>query len=171
MNKNTISRVHVDKNNSGPSIIILFGRFTGGAFRMVDSKAFIRQVGQALVIDGTQWQYSEHFEGLRYSIVAFLHTSTRDLSWTDKGRLMDLGFSLPSEFMCPTPMVLMADEDDGYEYEDDDPSRYHEPHGAWGELGDELGEDIPYWDWEEEDDDDDGHGDDTAERAGLSGAG
>jgi hypothetical protein len=36
INKDSVSAPHVDKNNTGPSVIILLGTFTGGAFKMTD---------------------------------------------------------------------------------------------------------------------------------------
>ena len=82
INKNTVSRPHVDGNNSGPSLIILFGSFAEGAFRMSDNSLIIDEVGTALAIDGTLKHESAPFTGERYSIVAFLHNSTTNLEAT-----------------------------------------------------------------------------------------
>jgi hypothetical protein len=97
INKNSISRPHVDKNNVGPSAIVLFGRFSGGAFRMCHSEAGVKKTGCTMIIDGTQMHFSEQFQGLRYSVIAFLHNSTRFLADDDKQWLLDHGFELPAE--------------------------------------------------------------------------
>jgi hypothetical protein len=62
---------------------------------MSDGSCRIGQHGQAVVIDGTQEHLSEEFQGTRYSIVAFLHSSTSELSQHDKSKLIKLGFRLP----------------------------------------------------------------------------
>ena len=95
INKDSVSKPHKDKNNRGPSMVILLGSFTGGAFRMSDNSCSADKSGTAVVIDGTKEHFSEPFRGSRYSIVAFLHTSTAELSDRDTRKLLELGFALP----------------------------------------------------------------------------
>jgi hypothetical protein len=73
INIDSVSKVHVDKNNVGPSMIFLLGEFTGGAFRMEGSTGKFDVSGEGLFIDGSKPHYSEPFKGTRVSVVAFLH--------------------------------------------------------------------------------------------------
>jgi hypothetical protein len=74
---------------------------------MSDGSCRIKKHGEAVIIDGTLEHGSEPFEGSRYSIVAFLHTSTRDLKPADRKTLLELGFNLPllssSLLLSPPP--------------------------------------------------------------------
>ena len=92
INCDSVSSVHVDRNNVGPSMIVLFGDFTGGAFRMVDSPDRLERSGEGLMIDGSKPHYSEEFTGNRFSIVAFLHNQTTNLTIKDQSYLRYLGF-------------------------------------------------------------------------------
>ena len=73
-------------------MIILFGEFTGGAFRVLDSELRLDTTGVGLLIDGSRQHYSEEFSGNRFSVVAFLHNQTENLSMKDKYYLKYLGF-------------------------------------------------------------------------------
>ena len=74
-----MSQPHGDRNNYGPLLIVLFGEFAGGTFRVPDRSLDLAEVGTAEAIDGTCKHESEPFVGERYSIVAFLHNSTSQL--------------------------------------------------------------------------------------------
>ena len=50
------------------------------------------ETGKILIMDGTKEHQSDPYEGERYSIVAFLHNSTQNLSQEDYDTLLDLGF-------------------------------------------------------------------------------
>ena len=92
INLDSVSDVHVDKNNVGPSMIFLLGEFTGGAFRVQGSPIKFAESGQGLFIDGSKPHYSEPFTGTRVSVVAFLHKETESLSMKDRCYLRYLGF-------------------------------------------------------------------------------
>jgi hypothetical protein len=92
INLDSVSDVHVDKNNVGPSMIFLLGEFTGGAFRVQGSPAKFAASGQGLFIDGSKPHYSEPFTGTRVSVVAFLHKETANLSMKDRCYLRYLRF-------------------------------------------------------------------------------
>ena len=83
IDKNCISRRHCNKNNEGLSLVMLMGNFVGGEFRMIDDAFTLHESGKAAIIDGTREHGSNEFVGLRYSIVAVLHGSTKDLSEAD----------------------------------------------------------------------------------------
>ena len=61
-----------------------------------------QQCGRWLCFDGHKPHLSEHFQGERYSIVAFLHNSTETLSHGDRAQLHELGFNLPT---LPDPVA------------------------------------------------------------------
>jgi hypothetical protein len=92
INVDSVSDVHVDRNNVGPSVIFLLGDFTGGVFRVADSSIKLDATGHGLFIDGSKPHYSEPFTGSRVSVVAFLHTETTSLSAKDQTYLRYLGF-------------------------------------------------------------------------------
>ena len=95
VNIDSCSSPHTDKNNIGPSLIMLLGNFTGGAFNMADRSLSLDKPGQMLAIDGTQLHYSDPFYGRRVSVVAFQHNKAGQLSNVDKDRLEKLGFVSP----------------------------------------------------------------------------
>ena len=105
INRNSVSSPHVDRNNEGPSIVMLFGDFEGGAFSMSDGSHSIRKPGNALVIDGTKMHYSEEFTGMRFSVVAFLHNSTKEMSVRDRHKLIELGFVFPNKGPDASPSI------------------------------------------------------------------
>jgi hypothetical protein len=97
INKNSVSSRHTDKNNEGLSFIILLGDFSGGSFVTQDWKLTSDEVGTIAVIDGKKVHWSTPFQGLRYSIIAFLHQPTAHLTNQEKKYLHTLGFKLPPE--------------------------------------------------------------------------
>ena len=72
VNKNVISRPHVDKNNVGPSYIIALGDFTGGNLVIEGVEHNIKN--SPLQFDGRLGHWITPFEGTRYSLVFFTHT-------------------------------------------------------------------------------------------------
>jgi len=72
VNKNVVSRPHVDKNNIGPSYIIALGDFYGGEL-IIEGKEFnIRNKWKHF--NGTKGHWINPFKGTRYSLVFFTHT-------------------------------------------------------------------------------------------------
>ena len=72
---------------------------------MCESEAFVKATGCPLIIDGTQLHFSEQFQGLRYSVIAFLHNSTQYLVDDDKQWLIDHGFELPMDCFERPPIM------------------------------------------------------------------
>jgi hypothetical protein len=71
-------------------------------------------VGRVLFIDGTRLHQSAEFEGERYSIVAFYHSSSDDLPLADRTHLEELGFCLrprtlplPAQVPAPRPRLFV----------------------------------------------------------------
>jgi hypothetical protein len=90
-NVNTVSTVHQDSNNVGPLLVLLLGRFDGGAFRMAD-QSVLSKIGTIVAIDGRLPHYPDPFNGHRVSVIAFQHKSAQRLSAADKRLLVELGF-------------------------------------------------------------------------------
>ena len=67
-----VAPLHIDSNNSGPSLIIAFGKFTGGRLWTWEEKNNLIDVRKAYVFDGNQPHMNEPIQsGLRFSIVFF----------------------------------------------------------------------------------------------------
>ena len=98
VNVDSVASVHTDKNNAGPSLFFLLGKFSGGVFEALEEGLVVdnSQVGQLFLIDGCKRHQSDKFEGQRCSFVAFYHTSVDSLSKPDKERLAEAGFRLSS---------------------------------------------------------------------------
>ena len=62
----------------------------------------LRETGRVLVIDGHLEHFSEPFCGVRFSIVAFLHSSTSHVDESDRQYFRDLGFELPGRSIVTT---------------------------------------------------------------------
>ena len=60
INRNAVATPHRDSINESLFLIMLFGRFDGGAFKQSDGKVELRETGRVLVIDG----HLEHFRSL-----------------------------------------------------------------------------------------------------------
>lgn len=72
INKNVISKPHVDKNNVGPSYAIALGDFSGGDL-VIEGTAFnIKNKWKKF--NGTLGHWITPFEGTRYSLIYFTHT-------------------------------------------------------------------------------------------------
>ena len=89
---------------------MLFGKFSGGKFTVCDSGESLgsKDVGTALVIDGSRPHMSSKFDGKRISVVAFLHRATMALPADQLAYLRNLGFGVPvdPEPLCePEPGV------------------------------------------------------------------
>jgi hypothetical protein len=72
VNKNVVSKPHVDKNNVGPSYVIALGDFTGGNLVVEGKEHNIHN--RFLKFDGTKGHWITPFNGTRYSLVFFQHT-------------------------------------------------------------------------------------------------
>ena len=72
---------------------------------MSDGSHTVSKPGSALVIDGTQMHYSEEFTGMRFSVVAFLHNSTKEMCMRDRHRLTELGFIFPNMDLGASPSI------------------------------------------------------------------
>jgi hypothetical protein len=88
VNKNVVSKPHVDKNNVGPYVIAL-GDFEGGNLVIKGKEYNIKNKWKKF--DGTQGHWITPFEGTRYSLVFFTHTfkppcpSLRNVKVTTRG--------------------------------------------------------------------------------------
>ena len=89
VNKNVVSKPHVDKNNVGPSYVIALGDFEGGNLVIKGKEYTIKNKWKKF--DGTQGHWITPFEGTRYSLVFFTHTfkppcpSLRNVKVTTRG--------------------------------------------------------------------------------------
>ena len=89
VNKNVVSKPHVDKNNVGPSYVIALGDFEGGNLVIKGKEYNIKNKWKKF--DGTQGHWITPFEGTRYSLVFFTHTfkppcpSLRNVKVTTRG--------------------------------------------------------------------------------------
>jgi hypothetical protein len=74
VNKNTISKKHLDSKNAGESLLVGFGRYTGGKTVIyINDKPKKFQIKlNSLIFNGSEiLHYSEPFKGIRYSLVFF----------------------------------------------------------------------------------------------------
>jgi hypothetical protein len=73
VNRNTISKKHLDSENAGVSLLVGLGNYTGGqtVLYLPDEKKFSIKT-HSLVFNGSKISHkSETFEGTRYSLVFF----------------------------------------------------------------------------------------------------
>ena len=76
-NQNTNSTPHTDKNNLGPSFALVLGDFEGGSL-CVPGRDIVTPDGgspHGLFIDGRELHYTKPIEGLRYLVVALVHSA------------------------------------------------------------------------------------------------
>jgi len=52
LNRDTVSEVHTDANNVGPSLLFLLGDFTGGEFRVHDDNTTLSRTGKGIFFTG-----------------------------------------------------------------------------------------------------------------------
>ena len=90
INRNTQSRPHVDAYNTGPSIITSVGMHTGG--ELVVGGIPIDIHNRIVQFSGKVEHYNEMYDGERYSIIWFVHSSFRSV---DVSKLIALGFNPP----------------------------------------------------------------------------
>ena len=98
-NCNTVAAPHIDQHNRGLSWIFVGGAYIGGRL-VVPSRDFATPANDPCVacyIDGREQHFSERFEGERFSIVAFVHSSFDDTSHAQRKLLESLGFACPPE--------------------------------------------------------------------------
>lgn len=94
VNVNTVSKLHSDNNFVNDSIILVSGKFEGGAF-VLDGVDFDLR-GKALRFDGSHSHMSRPFSGTRFSIVAFTHMAWDSAAAAEILSLQALGFILPT---------------------------------------------------------------------------
>ena len=76
VNRNTVSKKHLDSKNTGESLLVGFGNYTGGKTVIYntegkDPKKFNIKT-HSLIFNGSElFHKSEHFKGIRYSLVFF----------------------------------------------------------------------------------------------------
>ena len=96
-NKNTVAEPHCDAN-LGLSFILTCGEFEGGSL-CVPARRLCTPPGvraHAMYIDGRELHYSTPFDGLRFSVVAFVHSSAHSFSKAGIAELVAYGFRPPS---------------------------------------------------------------------------
>ena len=94
INVNTLSKYHTDKNNVGPSIILVLGDHTEGEFQ-VEGYDPVVGCDTLWLFNGKDKHRSMAFNGVRVSIVWFAHASWMEASQEQLSCLKDLGFRLP----------------------------------------------------------------------------
>ena len=75
VNKNTIAKKHLDRKNSGVSLLVGFGPYIGGKTVLYDQVGPLKKFDiniQSIVFNGSEIEHeSEVFVGTRYSMVFF----------------------------------------------------------------------------------------------------
>jgi len=75
VNRNTVCKKHLDSKNSGTSLLVGLGSYTGGETVLYDKDGVESKFNintHSLVFDGSKIEHSsEPFEGTRYSLVFF----------------------------------------------------------------------------------------------------
>ena len=101
INHNTISAAHTDNNLIGTmSIAIGLGEYAGGRLRIDGARQPLHIKDRALVFDGRKTHSSGTFNGDRWSLVLFVHSSWEHASPAMRRQLVDLGFPCP-----PSPPI------------------------------------------------------------------
>ena len=98
INKNYASRVHVDKNNVGPSIIKAFGDFSGGELLVWPGGKTVMAYdvsGGLTIFDGNVHHAANDFTGERFSLIFFVSKDVWKSSIDVYEQLYDLGFNPP----------------------------------------------------------------------------
>ena len=92
------SALHVDSLNTGPSLILVLGKYTGGEVWTWEKRAKARKVGPAgLMFNGLEPHMTFPYSGERFSLVFFNQRqgNSRGLSARAKDVLRAYGFHLP----------------------------------------------------------------------------
>ncbi len=107
INHNTISAPHTDNNLIGtPSIAMGLGNYVGGRLRLEGAKQPLHIRDHAVVFNGRNIHSSGTFNGDRWSMVLFVHSSWVDTSPEMQAQLRGMGFPLPP---CgPTAVAVPA---------------------------------------------------------------
>ena len=75
VNRNTIAKKHLDSKNTGESLIVGFGDYTGGKtvlYTLNGKEKKFNIKSHSLIFNGSKIEHkSEHFNGTRYSLVFF----------------------------------------------------------------------------------------------------
>ena len=96
INHNTISAPHTDNNLIGtPSIAIGLGDYSGGRLRLEGATQPLNINDRAVVFDGRKIHSSGLFNGDRWSLVLFVHSSWATTSPAMRSRLISLGMPCP----------------------------------------------------------------------------
>ena len=85
----------MDKNNDGPSIIVMAGDYEGGEFQVMGFEAFDPR-GKAWAFNGLDPHQSLPFKRERISLIWFTHASWREASEEQLLELEGLGFRPPA---------------------------------------------------------------------------
>jgi len=93
VNHNSVAQEHADENNEGPSLILSVGEYSGG--RLVYKGVPIDIRNAYYLFDGTQLHASEEYDGERFSIVLFTHSSFQDADAETRMALGNLGLRVP----------------------------------------------------------------------------
>ncbi len=110
INHNTISAPHTDNNLIGtPSIAIGLGDYAGGRLRIDGAKQPLHIRDRALVFDGRKTHSSGTFNGDRWSLVLFVHSSWEFVKPAMRQQLLEFG--LPCPPAGATKVALPAVED------------------------------------------------------------
>jgi hypothetical protein len=107
INHNTISAPHTDNNLIGtPSIAMGLGNYVGGRVRLEGAKQPLHIRDHAVIFNGRNIHSSGTFNGDRWSMVLFVHSSWVDTSPEMQAQLRGMGFPLPP---CgPTAVAVSA---------------------------------------------------------------
>ena len=113
LNKNYAGRLHRDLGNTGPSIGVAIGPFTGGRLRFWagdsrrGSRSSVEQVRnepsvlldirQGVVFDGNCAHEVEPFEGERYSLIFFSVKKHKEASRAVKRKMVQMGADWPTD--------------------------------------------------------------------------
>ena len=92
----TVSRLHRDVNNRGLSALMLAGRFSGGARKVMGgTELHLSECEVLLIFSGQDPHMSLPFKGNRGSLIFFSHATWGSLPAGDAAALSDAGFRLP----------------------------------------------------------------------------
>ena len=94
INKNTLCRVHVDKNNLGPSLLIGLGDYSGGEL-WVDGTGPLDAKSKWLRFDGNHGHATVPFAGTRYSFIFFTQAQYTRVTPSNAALTKALGFPWP----------------------------------------------------------------------------
>ena len=107
INHNTISAPHTENNLVGtPSIAMGLGDYVGGRLRLDGAKQPLDIRDHAVIFDGRKIHSSGIFNGDRWSMVLFVHSSWVDVTPAMRAQLIGLGFPCPP--IGPTAVAVPA---------------------------------------------------------------